>query len=270
MSASQADLSARPGPFALALKRLRTARRMSQLELALTCDVSPRHLTFLESGRARPSREMVLILAEGLLAPLAARNALVQAAGFAAAYPASPLQSEALAAFRGVLTEMIDRHAPNPALLVDRCWNMIDANAPARRLLGRLGVGDGQSNIIRALIARPDAVGNLAEVLDELAMRLQLEALEAGDDPELGSLAALIAETRARLPDRPRVAMRQAVVPLVFNLPGGAPLRFLTAIAHFGTSEDVTIRDLRLELLFPADDPTRLAMQHLSGVGGGS
>jgi transcriptional regulator with XRE-family HTH domain len=103
--------------FAALLRRYRAARRMSQLDLALDCEVSARHLSFLETGRAKPSREMVLQIADGLILPLGSRNALLQAAGFAAVFPASPLDSEALGPFRAVLQEMMDRHAPWPAIL---------------------------------------------------------------------------------------------------------------------------------------------------------
>ena len=134
---SLSDTLDRPetGPFAAALRRARAARRMSQLDLALTCDVSARHLSFLESGRARPSREMVLQLAHGLLLPLGSQNALLQAAGFAPVFPASPLDSAALGPFRAVLDEMIARHSPYPALLCDRHWTILDANPTARALL---------------------------------------------------------------------------------------------------------------------------------------
>ena len=98
------------GSFPGLLRRYRTARRLSQLDLALTCEISARHLSFLETGRAAPSREMVVQLSEGLLLPLGARNALLQAAGFATVYPASPLASEALGPFRRILTEMMERH----------------------------------------------------------------------------------------------------------------------------------------------------------------
>lgn len=265
MSLRDAPPPAEIGPFATALRRARTARRMSQLELALACDVSARHLSFLESGRAQPSREMVLQLAAGLLLPLGARNALLQAAGFAAVFPASPLDSDALGPFRAILNEMIARHAPYPALLCDRHWTIRDANASARVLLAGLHDGSGDMNIVRMLAEGPyasAAIANLPEVLDEMTARLHLEALEAGDDPVLQDLLRMLEAASARQSHRSSAAQRRPLVPIVLNAPG-APLRFLSTIAHFGTSEDVTVRDLRLELLFPADDHTRTAMQHL-------
>ena len=250
-----------PGPFAATLRRYRTARRMSQLDLALACEVSARHLSFLESGRAQPSREMVLTLAAGLLLPRAARNGLLQAAGFASAFPASPLGSEALGPFRAILSDMMARHAPNPALLCDRHWCLLGANAPAQLLLDALDGGAGPVNLVRLMTDNPRApavIANLPEVLAEMLARLELEALEAADDPLLADLVQCLRRASARHPHR--ATTRRPVVPLVFNAPQGR-LSFLSAIAHFGTSEDVTVRDLRLELFFPADEATREAME---------
>lgn len=210
---------------------------------------------------------MVLQLAAGLMLPLGARNAMLQAAGFTPVFPASPLDSDALGPFRAVLSEMIARHAPNPAMLCDRHWNIRDANAPARALLAALHVDGEEMNVVRMLARSaqaPTAVANYAEVLEEMSARLRLEAMEAGDDPVLLDLMSDIDASKARHPHHAPAAQRSPLVPLVFNAPG-ATLRFLSAIAHFGTSEDVTVRDLRLELLFPADDHTRAAMAALAG-----
>jgi len=266
MSLSHAFPSADPGPFAAALRRFRAARRMSQLDLALACEVSARHLSFLESGRAQPSREMVLRLADGLLLPLGAQNSLLQAAGFAAAFPASPLDSEILGPFRAVLGEMIARHAPYPAMLCDRHWTLLDANPTARALLSPLQDGPGPLNMVRMLAESPlapAAIGNYPEILDEMTARLRLEALEAGDDPVLQGLLEALEAASVRHPHRAPAGQRRPVAPLVMNT-GGQPLSFLSTIAHFGTSEDVTVRDLRLELLFPVDDHTREAMTALA------
>lgn len=250
-----------PGVFGTVLRRNRAGRRMSQLDLALTCGVSARHLSFLESGRAQPSRDMVLQLAAGLILPLQARNMLLQAAGFAPVFPASPLESDALGPFRAILSEMMARHAPNPAILCDRTWTVRDANPAARALLAAMSDG-GELNLIRMLCDTPrvaPVIANLPEVLEEMRSRVELEALEAGDDAEIAALLRLLDAASARHPPAHARQQRNPVVPIVLNHPGGA-LRFLSAIAHFGTSQDVTVRDLRLELLFPADEHTRAAM----------
>ena len=266
MSTDLVPARTQAGPFAEALRRLRAGRRMSQLDLALTCEVSARHLSFLESGRARPSREMVLVLAEGLLLPLGSQNALLQAAGFAPVFPTSPLDSEALGPFRAILDEMIARHAPYPALLCDRHWTILDANATARALLAPLHEGPGPMNVVRMLTdspLAPMAIANYPEVLAEMAARIQLETLEAGDDPVLHQLLQALQAATLRHPHRAAPLQRRPLAPVVLNAPD-QPLSFLSTIAHFGTSEDVTVRDLRLELLFPADDVTRAAMTALA------
>ena len=254
------------GAFGAALKRYRAARRMSQLDLALSCDVSARHVSFLETGRAQPSRDMVLQLSAGLLLPLGARNALLQAAGFAPVFPASPLDSAALQPFRAILEEMMARHTPNPAMLCDRHWTIRNANPTAQALLGALHSGEGEMNAIRLLTESPlaaEIIVNLPDVIEEMHGRLQLEALEAGTDPILVEMIAGLDAARSRHPvtaSRPR----QPILPLILKTPLGE-LSFLSTVAHFGTSEDVTIRDLRLELLFPADDATREAIAALAG-----
>ena len=271
------DLLPPATPFASALRRYRASRRMSQLELALSCNVSARHVSFLETGRAQPSREMVLTLAEGLNLPPGTQNALLQAAGFAAAFPASTLASDTLTPFRHILNEMMTRHAPNPALLCDRHWNLIDASPAAKTLLAPFmstdGHGDGngnaQINLIRMMVEHPLAEGfieNLPEVAAELHARIQLEALEAGADDQLNALLDVLDRTLARFPV-PHAAPRRPVVPIILKA-GDLRLSFLSVITQFGTSEDVTIRDLRLELLFPADDLTGSVMKDLAAGAG--
>lgn len=254
------SLHAADGGFPAMLREWRRARGMSQLDLALSIDVSARHLSFLETGRAQPSREMTHRLAEALLLPRGARNALLAKAGYAAAYPATPLEDESLKPFRAMLDEMMRRHAPYPALVCDRYWTILDANDSARALLAPLHDGEGAINVIRMLTqgAAAAAIDNLPEVLLEMEGRIRLEALEAGPDPIHAAQLRDLARAAQGL--RPaRAAQRSPLVPLVVRSPAGL-LRFLTAVAHFGTSEDVTVRDLRLELLFPADEATRAVM----------
>lgn len=251
--------------FAALLRRFRAARRMSQLDLALDCDVSARHLSFLETGRARPSREMVLQISDGLMLPLGSQNALLQAAGFAAVFPASPLDSEALGPFREVLKEMMDRHAPWPAILCDRHWRVRGTNATAAALLAPLQGEAAETSLIRMLTDSPVAeamIANLPEIVHEMRGRIALEALEAPGDPVLRELLEALDAASLRHP-LAATTPRRPLVPLLVNVPGGQ-LSFLSTIAHFGTSEDVTVRDLRLELLFPADEATRAALRAMA------
>jgi transcriptional regulator with XRE-family HTH domain len=239
---------------------------MSQLDLALACNISARHLSFLETGRASPSREMVLELAEGLVLPLGERNALLQAAGFAALFPASPLASDVLGPFREMLSEMMARHAPWPALLCDRHWNVLEANPAAVLLLSSLRAGSSEANLIRILTASEAAeaaIVNYAEMLAEMQGRIRLEALEAAADPVLDDMLESLCSACARHGISPGLHTRSPLLPLILRSPAGE-LRFLSAIAQFGTSEDVTVRDLRLELLFPADDATKAAIRSIA------
>lgn len=253
------------GGFGAALRAWRRARGLSQLDLALAADASPRHLSFLETNRAKPSRDMVLALADAMVLPRAACNTLLNAAGFAALFPVTPLDAAALGPLRAILDEMMQRHAPNPALLCDRHWTVLDATPSARMLLAGLAGDSGEMNVVRMLAASPLApqgIANYPEVLQEMTGRIRLEALEAGADPVFTEhLRAL--EAAMRLHPAPGEAQRRPLAPIILRSPGG-DLSFLSTIAHFGTSEDVTVRDLRLELLFPADDATRAAMAALA------
>lgn len=249
-----------PGPFGSLLRRRRTERGLSQLELSHLCRISTRHLSFLEAGRARPSREMILHLADGLLLSFAAQNELLHAGGFAPAYPVSPLDSAVLAPFLEALRETMRRHSPNPALICDRRWRLLEANASARYLFGQLQSGGEETNLIRLLTDTPkaaDHVANLPDVLAELSARIRLELLGAGGDEELEDLARRLESALKRHP-RPAASLRSPLTPLILNTPSGR-LSLVSLIAHFGTGEDVTIRDLRLELFFPADEATREA-----------
>jgi transcriptional regulator with XRE-family HTH domain len=170
-----------PADFGEALRHWRRARGLSQLDLALSCGTSPRHLSFLETNRSRPSRDMVEMLADAMVLPRAARNSMLLAAGFAPAYPATPLDAAALAPFRSILAEMIARHAPFPALVIDRWWTILDANDSARALLGALHDGDGEMNVVRMPTDSAQAgelIVNHAEVLAEMLGRIRLEALK--------------------------------------------------------------------------------------------
>lgn len=251
-----------PG-FGEALRAWRQSRGLSQLDLALAAGASPRHLSFLETNRAKPSRDMVLTLADAMVIPRASRNALLIAAGFAPLYPSTPLDADALAPLRAVLSEMMGRHAPNPAMLCDRYWTILDANETARALLAPLHGESGETNIVRMLAQSPlaaELIVNFGEVLEEMIGRIRLEALEASGDPEFAALIKLLEEA-ARIHPPPRHAQpRRPLVPIMLRTPG-AELRFLSAITHFGTSEDAAVRDLRLELLFPADEATRAMMK---------
>ncbi|MCU0882840.1 MAG: helix-turn-helix transcriptional regulator, partial [Hyphomonadaceae bacterium] len=233
---------------------------MSQLALSLEAGISTRHLSYLESGRAGPSRDMVLKLADALLLPRTTRNDLLTQAGFAPAFPATRLDETGLAPLDRALNDMLANHAPWPAIVCDRHWNTIRATPSAGLLMDLLRTVPAECdapNLIALLVDSPNAaqvIINLDDMRWEMLARLRQELLEAGADPILADLETRL---RSKLGSRqPPAGRRQALVPLHVRALG-TDLQFLTAIAHFGTSEDVVVRDLRIELFFPADAATR-------------
>jgi len=266
--------AAGPAPiqdFGTLMRQWRRRRGLSQLHLAENGGVSQRHVSFLESGRARPSRQMVLHLSELLDLPLRDRNRLLAAAGFAAAYRESRLDAPQLSAARMALDLLLRQQEPFPAIVVDGTWTMQLGNAAAHRMIGfLLGPGQddstGPANMIRLplhpKLARPWIV-NWAEVAAALLHQLQREAL---DNP---AAAALLAEVR-RYPDVDALWRNldwdsQPSPVLTFRVEkDGLVLNLVTMIATFGTPQDVTLQDLRIESFFPADAATEQVFRSLA------
>ncbi len=245
--------------FGAELKQWRTVRRVSQLELATAADVSQRHISFLETGRARPSREMVLHLSDTLELPLRSRNRLLGTAGFAPVYPERSLDHAAMGEVRGVLQRLVDAQ-PYPAYVVDRLWNIQLANEISTRLIGAIAPdtfapGDLEGNAMRLLLhpgGLRDAVANWPSVAEALVRRLAREAAERPDD---GALAELLAEARHHVETfTPSAGVRadDLLVPIALRTPGGVH-RFYTTIATIGAAHDITLEELRIETLVPAD-----------------
>jgi transcriptional regulator with XRE-family HTH domain len=254
--------------FGPTLKAWRRRRGVSQLDLALAAEVSARHVAFLETGRARPSRAMVLTLADALDVPLRQRNTLLQAAGFAALYPERPLDDPDLAPVQLAIRHTLAQHEPYPALVVDRHWTLRDANRAAATLFAPLlaEVAPGtRPNLVRLLASRPaiaDTILNWRVVAHDLLRRLRLEAVHSGGDDLLRELShvleARIAADGGRTADRTLAAVpprgARHVAPLMrVRTPEGGEIAMIALFAEFGTVEDITVRDLRLELFFPAD-----------------
>lgn len=258
--------------FGRELRRWREARRSSQFELSLAADVSQRHLSWLETGKSNPSRDMVLQLAEALDLPLRARNELLGAAGFAPTYPEHDLEDTDRAEIRRVLQGVLDAHEPSPAWVVDRAWNLVLANAATTRLTGLLpnpeaAAAAARGNVLRLLLhadgLRPHVV-NIGEVAAVMLGRLRREVVEYGGAADL---AALLAEAEdlagATGASAAPPTAGDLAVPLHVEL-GGQRLRFLTMIATIGAAHDVTVEELRIETLLPADPATRTALADLA------
>ena len=237
--------------FAEALRDRRTRRHLSQLDLAVRAQTTQRHVSFLESGRSTPGRAMVIRLAESLDLPLRERNDLLLAAGFAAAYPRTPLDDPALAPVRTALDHILTGHLPYPALIADRYGDLVAANA-ALDVLITAKPGD---NVYR-LALHPDGmaprIGNLPEWSRHIVERIRYELQRNPDD----RLAALLTELTGYVPDLPLPPDHLGfAVPLRLRTARGE-LRLMTTVTTFATALDVTIAELKLEAFLPADPRT--------------
>lgn len=248
--------------FPRALRQRRTSLRLSQLDVALRAGTTQRHLSFLESGRSAPGRELVLRLAESLNLTLRERNALLLAAGYAPAYLESPLDSADLAPTMAALTHVLQAHQPYPALIVDRHGDIVAANATFGLLLD--GVPDRlRANAYRAAL-HPDGLAprivNLPEWARHILHNVTAE-LERGQDDRL---AALHAELCGYVPDVVGAPPLGFAVPLVLRRPHGE-LRLITTITSFATAANVTLSELKLEAFLPADAATAAALVQSAG-----
>lgn len=241
------------------LRGWRQRRHLSQLDLAGEVDVSTKHLSFIETGRARPSREMVLHLAEHLEVPLRDRNQLLLAAGFAPIYPESSLHSPQMMAIRDVLRRLLAAHDPYPAVVVDRWWHLVEANATLLALAGDAAAHllTPPVNVLR-LTLHPEGLAprilNLGEWRGHLLGRLRRQvALTA--DPELADLLEELTAYPCDQPDDEPHGPGEVVVPMRLRV-GDAELAMLSTVATFGTPLDVTVAELVIESFFPADEAT--------------
>jgi transcriptional regulator with XRE-family HTH domain len=265
-------------PFGGLLREWRSLRKLSQLELALQAGISQRHLSFLESGRSRPSREMVLGLCETLDVPLRERNALLAAAGFAPLYRERSLQVAEMAPVRRALELTLQHHEPYPAVVVDRDWNLVLQNNAALRFFGLLGdpaviwprtCPDGRPNVMR-LTFHPEGlrpyIANWAQLGPSMLNRLRREAAMLSGPHGLNALIEELLSYPG-IPDQWRVAdWEQPLTPILpMELQkDGLRASLFTMIAMFGTPQDITVDELRLETFFPADPATDALLQQLA------
>lgn len=260
-------MPSRRSPFAESLRQWRAARRFSQLELALRTGTPPRHVSFLETGRARPTESMVHRLADALEVPLAERNALWRAAGFADAYPERQLDDAAMAGIRFVIDRLLQSHAPWPALVLDSAYDIVQANATAQRLLfGAAQAPVERPNLVTLVLGpmRP-LLENWDEVVVELRTRLRHEAAQAGADPRL---KPLLAQTEAAIPASVKPAESAGESPVMLTrlrTPLGV-LRTISTFVRFGGVRDVTVDGLHVELIYPADDAADALLRTIAGT----
>ncbi len=246
--------------FGALLKEWRSRRRLSQLDLGLAADVSARHISFLETGRARPSQPMVLRLSETLEVPRANRNALLHAAGFAQVYQARDLADEEMSEVSDAMAWMLDRHDPYPAIALDRHWRVVRVNACSQALLEPMGIGRGDSLLETFMTEGPftAALENRDEIARHLVIRLRTESAHLGGDAVLDNAAEQLAGT---LKDEVSATESQmpAIIPARYRV-GDVTLSMFSTIAHFGSTEDIVLAEMKIELMFPADEFTRQAL----------
>ncbi|MGP3698185.1 helix-turn-helix domain-containing protein [Rhodobacter sp. NSM] len=245
------------------IRQWRQRRGLSQLALAANATISQRHLSFVESGRSRPSRDMVLHLGEHLGVPLRERNVMLTAAGFAPYYPQSALAAPEMRRVRDLIQRLIDGHMPHPALAVDRHWTLIAANAAVQALLA--GVAPhllaGEVNVLR-LSLHPEGLAprilNLREWRHHLLTRLSHD-IEVSADPALAALREELAAMpmpAAKGPEHFAPAREARIaVPLRLQTEAG-PVSYLSTTTVFGTATDIALSEVTIEAFFPTDAGT--------------
>jgi transcriptional regulator with XRE-family HTH domain len=244
------------------LRRWRQRRGLSQLQLGVQADVSTRHLSFVETGRTRPSRAMVLHLAEHLEVPLAGRNRLLLAAGYAPVYGQRGLDEPDMNAVRAAVRQVLDGHLPYPALVVDRRWDLVDSNAAAEVFLD--GVDEDllrpPVNMMRLALHPRGFAPRLLDadrVRSFLLTRLARQVARTGN----GWLAALHDELVSYGPagELPRPAAHEVALPIRLHH-RGRELNLISTIATFGTAQDITLEQIAIESYFPTDAATAAAL----------
>jgi transcriptional regulator with XRE-family HTH domain len=264
-----ADVRADIGPL---LREWRARRAVTQLELALDTGISTRHLSFVETGRSKPGRDVLVRIGERLEIPFRERNQLLLAAGYAPAFLERPLSDPDLAPVRKAIDVILTAHEPNPAVVVERYWDVVAANSAMTAIgqwidpklleppLNAMRVGLHPHGLARWIV-------NLGEVRAYFLGRLERQVALTGDP----KLAALLEEVRAY----PRLnlerelageAATQILTPTMrMRAPDGRELAFFATVATFGTATEVTTSELSIELAFPADRATADALKNLAG-----
>ena len=257
--------------FPLCLKNWRRIKKMSQLELALLADVSQRHISWLETGRSQPSREMVLKLADALGVSMRETNAMLNSAGFTAVFSEMDLDHPEMSDVRNILEEIIAHHAPYPAFVLDRHWNLLMQNKSGQMIFEMLGQGkdiwqevdDAERKNFARLFVHPKGircfVHNWDKVVGPFARRLYREIMEHND-----AEGELLLEDLTEFIDTSSEPAAQDLLPTLplEILVGEQILRLSSVISTFGTAQDITAQELRVETFYPMDQETAKFFQH--------
>ncbi len=256
------------------LREWRSVRRMSQLDLAMAAEVSPRHLSFVETGRAVPSREMVLTLARTLQVPFRDRNAMLTAAGYAPVYRETGLDDPQMAEMRHALELLLRQHEPFIAVALDRRWDIVMCNGPYARFLEMLGdeqlrlepyrvLPAPRLNLLKLLFgAFKPIVANWDEVAREVLERAQREAASDRDSTRRQMIEECM---RAAPPEwrAPRAERSPRLIVTVDLRLGDVQARFFSTITTLGTAQDITLQELHIESFHPADAASELVARAL-------
>ncbi|REJ83876.1 MAG: XRE family transcriptional regulator [Acidobacteria bacterium] len=266
--------------FGPRLRAWREFRRLSQLDLSLEAEISQRHLSWLETGRSQPSRKMVLQLSEALDIPLRERNALLGAAGYAALYRERGLDEEEMGTVNEALRKMLDQQMPYPGIVLDREWNVLMTNGCADAMLQALGgeslwseIGCGEQPNLALLTIHPKGlrplIANWDDAAREFTLRLKRD-LAGTRDPVLRQRLERMIDMASDHRD-PAELVAPALMPmLTLDLRVGEELlRLFTVISTFGTPQDVTTDELRIESFFPLDEASDRLLRLLASSGDG-
>lgn len=254
------------------VREWRQQRRLSQMDLALDVGISPRHLSFVETGRSRPSAEVLLAIATRLDLPLRARNSWLLAAGYAPRYSEQAWTSDTMAQIHAALDKLLNAHDPYPGVALDGHWNVVLANAAAQRLIGLLpaALREPRVNMFRASL-HPQGFAALTRNFPEwgsyLVQALQKQVLASRDD----TVAALAQEVLQYpnvaalrpLPLEAPGAVPSLLIPCVIEL-GGQRFSLFTTMTSFGTPRDITLAELSIELFYPSDPETDTLLHQLA------
>ena len=248
--------------FGRHVKQWRRQRGLSQLELAVRADVSQRHVSFIETGRSRPREDVVHRVAEALEVPIRDRNTLLAAAGLAPSYPEVPLADAAAAPFRGAVRQMLESHEPYPAYVINRWWDLIDANTAGRRLFPR--TREGPFNFVDGFLGP----GPMREMIENFSAvgwmglrRLRREAADSGPDERLQDLLERAEAYMKDVPVDTENPGSELVVCPHFRI-GNQVIKTVSMVARFGTAREVTLDELRVELVFPRDEEGEAFFRH--------
>jgi transcriptional regulator with XRE-family HTH domain len=252
--------------FPALCKHWRRLRHLSQLALAESATISQRHLSWLETGRSKPSRDMVLRLADALEVPLRERNTLLNAAGYAAAYRESELEEPHMAPIYAALARILDHHEPFPALVVDRRWNRVMGNKASELILALADMDsaadhpsrDQPFNLAVATLSHTGLrpyIANWDEAMPLFVQRLRSEAASSGDAAVIAQVEALLRNAGDVPAASPAPEPLLPVIPLELAI-DGLKLSLFTVMSTFGTPQDITTDELRIETFYPGNDET--------------